>query len=453
MLRRLNSAAYRIAFTYSVVFALATIALGLFVYLTANAAFESQLDARIEAESNEIVARYRGNASRDLRNDIDNRESNNGKNRLGYAVFDAHGTRVAGDLMTPRPGPGWQQLEFVDPVDGPDQARALAVDLSDGSRLVVAADTDPLEQIDRTILLLFEVAFCVVVTLGIGGGLVLGGFLHRKIGRIAQTAEAIISGDLLQRMSIGPRNDEFDQLSSTLNRMLDQNAALLGNLRQISGDIAHDLRTPLTRLRNHLERALAGPRGAVAHRAALRSAIEQSDEVLALFTAILRISEIEGGRMRRSFARVDLTSLVTELCEMGVPASDEGTRKFTWDVQPNVAIEGDRELIAQAFINLINNAQVHTPADAAIHVQLTSDESHARLAVTDSGPGVPVTDRERIVKRFTRLESSRSRPGHGLGLNMVAAIASVHRARLVFDDNAPGLIVSLLFPTGESREA
>jgi signal transduction histidine kinase len=443
---RLHSAAYRIAFAYSAVFALATTALGVLVYFSAHAAFENQLDNRIEAESNELVAGYRENGTRDLRAAIATREGGNAKNRLGYALFDIDGNRAAGDLVTPRPALGWQHIDFIDPIDGADRARAFAVDLSDGTRLLVAADSDALEQIDGTILLLFILAFCVVVAMGIVGGLYLGGFLHEKVGRIAMTAEAIISGDLLKRMTIGPRNDEFDQLSHTLNRMLDTIASLLGNLRQVSGDIAHDLRTPLTRLRNHLERAVVGPDDPSAQREALRSAIERTDDVLALFTAILRISEIEGGRVRKSFARVDLTALVTELCEMYTPAIYEGGRRFSWTVQPDIAINGDRELISQAFINLVNNAHVHTPTDAAIHVDLTGDDGSAQLAVRDNGPGVPLKDRERVIRRFTRLESSRSTPGHGLGLNMVAAIATLHRARLVFDDNAPGLIVMLTFP-------
>jgi signal transduction histidine kinase len=354
------------------------------VYFSAHAAFESQLDNRIEAESSELVAGYRAKGTGNLRAAIATREGGNPKNRLDYALFDSDGNRLAGALRTPRPALGWQHINFIDPIDGADRARAFAVDLSDGTRLLVAADSDALEQIDGTILWLFTLAFCVVVAMGIGG------------------------------------------------------------------DIAHDLRTPLTRLRNHLERAVVGPDDPSAQREALRSAIERTDEVLALFTAILRISEIEGGGVRQSFARVDLTALVTELCEMYTPAIDEGGRRFSWTVQPNIAIDGDRELISQAFINLVNNAQVHTPMDAAIHVDLTGDNGNAQLAVRDNGPGVPIKDRERVIRRFTRLESSRSTPGHGLGLNIVAAIATVHRARLVFDDNATGLIVMLIFPRVDS---
>lgn len=446
MLKLLDSAAYRIAFTYSVAFALATLVLGVVVYFVANAAFKSQLDARIETESNELVADYRAEGPGELRTTIATREGGNVKNRLGYAIFDTRGNRLAGALQTPRPAIGWHRISFVDPREGAEQARALAVDLSDGTRLVVAADTSALEQIGWTILVLFAAAFFAITTLSILGALALGGYLRQKIGRIGATAEAIISGDLLRRMPVGPRNDEFDQLSCTLNRMLNQIVALLDNLRQVSSDVAHDLRTPLARLRNHLERALALSEDSHTQRAAVQSAIERCDEVLALFAAILRISEIEGGSLRRSFHRVDLSALVTELCEMHQPEIDDSGREFSWAVQPGIFMDGDRELLAQALINLLNNAQVHTPSHCAIRVELTAESREARLVVRDTGLGVPLEDRERIAMRFLRLESSRSMPGHGLGLNMVAAIVSVHRARLIFDDNDPGLVVIIIFP-------
>jgi signal transduction histidine kinase len=450
MLRRRDSAAYRIAFTYSAAFALAILALGVLVYFTADAAFKRQLDARIESESNELAADYRAEGPGELRITIATREGGHVKNRLGYAVFDASGRRIAGSMNTSRPSAGWHRIEFVDPREGIDLARALAVDLSDGTRLVVAADIDPLERIGRTILGLFAAAFAVVVMLGIAGALLLGGYLRRKIGRIGASAEAIIRGDLVQRMPFGSRNDEFDELSRTLNRMLDRIAGLMDNLRQISGDVAHDLRSPLTRLRNQLERALMLAEEAPAHRVALQAALERSDEVLALFAAILRISEIEGGGVRRSFRRVDLGALVDELCEMHQLEIEDGGRRFSWMSRANVEVDGDRELLAQALINLLRNAQLHTPVACEVRVELTASNGQARLSVRDTGPGVKTEDRDRIAKRFVRLEASRSTPGQGLGLNLVAAIVAVHGGCLQFSDNAPGLIVTLTFPRLES---
>ena len=444
MSRLRDSAAYRIAFTYSAAFALATIVLGTIVYLVAHAAFARQLDARIAADARDLVSIYRSEGSGEFREAITAREARGTASSLGYALFDTRGRRIAGSMDTARPQPGWRNIVFVDPREGNDPARALVVDIPEG-RLVVAADREPLEQIDATVLKLFGMAFVVVILMGIGGALLLGGYLRMRIGRITTTADAIISGDMAQRMPIGPRNDEFDRLSRTLNAMLDRIASLLDNLRQVSGDVAHDLRTPLAQLRNHLERAAAGPNDPNAQRLALQAAITRCDEVLALFAAILRISEVEGGGLRRAFGKLDLTVLVTELCESYAPAVEDGGRTLDWAIEPDVAIEGDRELVAQAIINLLDNAQLHTPAGAAIQVQLQNGANEVRLTIADDGPGVPPEDCAQIIKRFTRLETSRSTPGHGLGLNLVSAIAAAHGARLVLGDNRPGLLATLVF--------
>jgi signal transduction histidine kinase len=250
---------------------------------------------------------------------------------------------------------------------------------------------------------------------------------------------------MTQRMPVGPRDDEFDRLSQTLNAMLERITGLMDNLRQVSGDLAHDLRTPLARLRNGLERALAGPQDAASQRLALQDAVARTDEVLGLFAAILRISEVEGGSVRRSFRRLDLSGLVTELCESYAPACEDGGRPLTWAIEPGVAIVGDRELVAQAVINLLDNAQLHTPQGSQIHLRIDVQEDGVSLAISDDGPGIPAGDRDRVVRRFTRLEASRSTPGQGLGLNLVSAIAAAHEARLLLGDNHPGLVATLVF--------
>lgn len=446
MTRARDSAAYRIAFTYSAAFALATILLGAIVYFAAHAAFVRQLDRHISDVSHELVSAYRREGMGELREAITAREARGSSDELGYALFDAAGIRIAGSLTTPMPPAGWTNISFLDAREGPDPARAYSENIGGGMRLVVAADREALEAIDGTILALFGIAFVLVILIGIGGALLLGGYLRRRIGRIGATADAIISGDMHQRMPIGPRNDEFDSLSQTLNAMLDRIAALLDNLRRVSSDVAHDLRTPLARLRNRLERALTEPDDPALQREALHAAIDQTDDVLKLFAAILRISEVEGGGVRQVFATVDLSVLVTELCESYAPAVEDGRRTLDWTVEPGIAIDGDRELLAQAIINLLDNAQLHTPAGTSIGVALESGQRGIRLTVGDDGPGVAAADRERIASRFTRLEGSRSTPGHGLGLNLVSAIAAAHGARLEIADNTPGLAVSLVFP-------
>lgn len=440
----LNSAAYRIAFAYSAAFAIAILILGILVYLFAHAAFVGQHDTRVAEVSSELVASYRDEGVHEVREMITARDSLASASDLRYALFDGEGRRIAGSLDTASPELGWSDTVFTDEEGEADPARAFTTGLGNGFRLVVASDSDTVEQIDQTILTLFLAGFAVVLALGFIGALLLGGYLRRRIGQIGNAADAIISGDMAQRIPVRPRNDEFDQLSLTLNAMLDRIAALLDNLRQVSGDLAHDLRTPLARLRNRLERALGEPENSGAQREAIEAAIAQSDEVLAIFAAILRISEVEGGA-HQAFADIDLSKLTAELCESYALAIEDSDRLFGSEIEPGIVMEGDRELLAQAISNILDNALHHTPRGTLIRLNLRSDERNVRLTISDDGPGVPENALKTIAKRFTRLESSRSTPGNGLGLNLVSAIAAMHGATLSFVNTKPGLSVTLRF--------
>ncbi|GAO40940.1 putative two-component histidine kinase [Sphingomonas changbaiensis NBRC 104936] len=440
----MRSAAYRIAFVYSAAFALAIAILGAIIFWAMHVAFTRQLDTMIRDEAAALVSEYRADGASELAEAIGKREAIPSHDRLFYALFDAQGRRISGRLVTQRPALGLHDIVFIDPREGPDAGRGFAVDLGDGERLLVAADRERVEQIDRTVISVFLAGFALVVLLGIAGALLLGGYLRDRLGAISGAAEGVVAGHLGARMPVSERGDEFDRLASSLNAMLERIEGLLENVRQVSSDIAHDLRTPLARLRNQLERGLGGD--PAAQHAVIEEGIHRVDDVLALFAAILRIAEIESGKIRRNFAAVDLSALVAELAESYAPAVADGGRTLGWDVEPGIAITGDRELLAQALVNLIENAQRHTPAGTAVRVELAARGDARRLSVSDNGPGVPVQDRERIVQRFIRLEGSRSTPGHGLGLNLVAAVARLHQARLSFGDNRPGLIVTIEFP-------
>jgi signal transduction histidine kinase len=253
-------------------------------------------------------------------------------------------------------------------------------------------------------------------------------------------------------MPISDRGDEFDQLARVLNAMLEEIERLLENLRQVSSDVAHDLRSPLTHLRNALESALGGG-DADAREQVIADAITRVDGILSLFAAILRISEVESGEIRRLFKPVDLSALVTDLAESYAPAVREAGRALSWTIAPGLAVTGDRELIAQAVTNLLENAQRHTPPGTEIHIHLAESGKSTQISVADTGPGVAPADRDRIARRFIRLESSRTRAGHGLGLNLVAAVARLHRGHLRFADNAPGLVAEIDLPRDPSLRA
>ena len=250
-------------------------------------------------------------------------------------------------------------------------------------------------------------------------------------------------------MPIGPRNDEFDQLAGTLNRMLDRIEGLLTNLRQVSSDIAHDLRTPLSRLRNHLE---GGSPTGPGSETLIPDAIRQLDEALSLFAAILRVAEVESGDARRFFVPVDMTALLTELAESYAAAFEDDGRALLWSAEPGLKVLGDRELLAQAIVNLLENAQRHTPTGTVVRLTATSCGDLASVQVADNGPGVPNSELGKITKRFARLESSRNTPGHGLGLSLVGAVARLHGGYLVLSNCDPGLSARITVPfDGERR--
>ena len=443
-----RSAAYRIAFANFLTFAVGLALLGLVVFGVMHVAFIRQLDATVSDEAQTLSSEYRSGGSGEIREAIAVRESSRSPTRLLFAIFAPDGRRIAGTLNTKRPELGVHDIVFIDPSEGPDSGRGIGVDLSPSERLLVAADREWVEQIDRTVISVFIGAFLAACLIAFGGALWFGSYLRHRINSIGNTARVIIGGDIRERMPVSGRRDEFDQLAETLNRMLDRIEGLLENLRQVSSDVAHDLRTPLSRLRTHLE---GSKHGRADPNDVVEGAIVQLDHVLSLFAAILRISEVEAGETRRYFTTVDLSALATDLAESYAPAVQDHGRALFWSIVPGLNVLGDRELLAQATVNLIENAQRHTPLGTVIRLTLTDVEDYVCLQVVDNGPGVATADLPRIVKRFARLEASRNTGGYGLGLNLVSAVAKLHHGRLILKNNAPGLSSTIEIPVSRGR--
>ena len=290
--------------------------------------------------------------------------------------------------------------------------------------------------------------------MAIVGGLILSlGFL-RQIEAIASAAEAIIGGDMRRRMPLRRGGDELDRLAATLNRMLDRINDLMESLRQVSNDIAHDLRTPLGRLRQGLEEIRRSPRTATEYEQTIDQAIKESDAILETFGALLRIAQIESGARMGGFGVVDLSNLVEYVYETYRPVADDAGMILSMHLQPGIRVEGDRELLAQFLVNLIENAIAHTGAGTEISLSLVRDGACARLRVSDNGPGVPPCELPNIYKRFYRIEGSRTTPGSGLGLSLVDAIANLHHFRLHTAVDGPGLSITAEFkPLGEGTAA
>lgn len=439
MIRPRSSTAFRFAAFYSLAFTAVILALGAAMYWAVRSELRYDLDQRVVIERNAVV---RDAAAQGLAHVIAER-SGDDRGDMQYALLDASGRLLAGRKMVAPPKRlGWSEIDFVKDNGDPDYTRVTASRTADGGMLIVGADPEAIESLDERMLPLFAIAFGLIVAIGIAGAFWLGGAITRRLASINGTAKAIIGGDLSQRMPLTGSGDEFDRLSATLNLMLDRIAGLLDNLRQVSSDIAHDLRTPLTRLRQKLELG-ADASDPATLRGAIEEAGEQADEILSLFTAILSISEIEGSALR--FRQFDLSALIADLADSYRLAAEDDGRTLTCAVAPGIAINGQRELVAQLFVNLLDNALRHTPEGAEIAVSLEESASRAVLTVSDNGPGIAEEDRARVFERFVRLDRSRTTPGHGLGLRLVSAIAAAHGATVALEDNHPGVKIMISF--------
>lgn len=448
--RLLRTTSFRLAALYALLFGGSVVALAAVVRWTVRAALEGQMRGRIEAEAATLQAEAReGGASR-VATVVAAR--GRGARALDFRVEAADGRALAGGLPSPGGRDGWLELQAEEPRradgdgdGGPERIRALAVPLEGGGRLVVGDDLDRLDDVDEAILGAFAWALALTVALGVGGGLLLSAGFLRRVDAITRTAEAIVEGDLARRVPDRGTRDDLDRLARALNHMLDRIAALMEGLRQVSSDVAHELRTPLSRLRQRLEAARAGARSVEDWRAAVEDAVADTDQVLGTFAALLRIAQIEAGTRRAGFRELDLREVATGVAEAFAPSAEEQGRTLSLDAPEPAPVRGDRELLTQMLANLVDNALRHTPPGTRILLSASGAPAGARLAVADDGPGVPAEERERIFRRLHRLERSRSTPGSGLGLALVAAVAELHGARIAAEDAGPGLRVVVDF--------
>ncbi|MCI3134163.1 sensor histidine kinase [Phenylobacterium aquaticum] len=433
-----RSTSLRLAALYTSGFAVSVVLLGAITVVTTRAALSDQFDARVRAESNALVEEYRVEGLDGLIQAVKERDRTPGA--LDYGVLDAQGRPMAGRLAkTPAPL-GWT-ISRARPDREP--VRILTVALPEGRRLLVGDDDKHIEVLNNALLASFGWTLLGVVILGVLGGYALSRDVHLRLAAISGTAEAIIDGDLARRVPVRGSDDDLDRLALTINRMLDRIAALMESLKQVSNDVAHDLRTPLTRLRQRLEAGLADP----AERSqALEGGLADLDSILDTFAALLRIAQIEGGARRAAFRPCHLADIARTVVEAFAPSAEENRQSLTLAVDGARTIDGDVELLTQMLVNLVENALRHAGDGARIEVRVSGGEGGAALSVTDNGPGVPPAEHARLFDRFYRLERSRSTPGSGLGLALVAAVARLHGAEVGLADAGPGLTARVMFP-------
>jgi signal transduction histidine kinase len=311
-------------------------------------------------------------------------------------------------------------------------------------RLLVGRDIRELDQIFRLLRDTLSLGLGALLTLALAGGLLMSLSAQRRVTQFNRTIAQVMSGDFSQRIPISGGQDEYRELAQKINEMLAQIEALIGSIRHVGDNVAHDLRGPLTRLRNRLE-LLAAEENPDAARIA--ECIEQADGLLDVFNALLRIARIESGAYQSAFATFDLTRVVHDVCSLFRAAAEERNLSFRSDLADNLRLTGDRELIAQAVSNLLDNAIKYTPAGGKLEVTLaTVAGSSAEILIADSGPGIPIAEHDKVLDRFYRLDHARSQPGSGLGLALVKAVVDQHGGKLRIGDNRPGLRVTLELP-------
>jgi signal transduction histidine kinase len=418
-------------------------------FWSTRSALEKQLIRRIEAETMLLEQEFRSKGIDGLIATVQQRTSVNGT--LDYFVVDAAGKRLAGDLPITSDRLGWVEIDSGQDAGGRQNSdnetvRVLVTQLDGGFRLGVGEDLEQVGEMEETFLGILGSALGIVLVLGIGGGLLLSAAFLRRVDMITRTADAIIDGDLSRRIERTGSGDDFDHLSATLNAMLDRIAGLMENLRQVSNDIAHDLRTPLSRLRQDLEEAQKRDLRTADFKRVIDGAVAEADVLLETFSALLRIAQIEAGTRRSAFRPVDLSDVARTVVEAYAPAVEESGRTLRAEIADGVQVNGDRGLLSQLFVNLVENALHHTPPGTTIALRLSRQPAGALAEVADTGSGIPADERVKVFRRFYRLERSRTTAGSGLGLSTVAAIVELHHAAIELLDNAPGLRVVIRFP-------
>ena len=444
--RSLNSAAFRFALVFAGVFAVAAfLLLGMVRHQVgryARAATAGSLATETVTLTAEDRAALPGVIARRMRAAPDG--------GFEYLLLGADGRRMVGTIPTSAAHVGQGSVIMREPGDDPDHPErlvTLGTRLPDGALLVVATDGYDVDRL-RHHMIWFTIGWTIIVTLlALLGGWWAGRLFLKRLAAVNAAVERIVAGRLEQRLPAIGLAPELDELSRNLNRMLDRIDGLMDGLRQVSTDVAHDLRTPLTRLRQMLEAARDAPRRSEAD-AGIEAAIAQADHLLAIFRAILRLAQIEGGGRRARFAPVDLGALLAGLIETYEPVAADAGHRLAGPPDVPAVVDGDAGLLAQLFANLIENAILHTPAGTQVRTGIAREESGIVATVADNGPGVAEAERANILRRFYQLDPSRGSGSAGLGLSLAAAIATLHDARLTIGDGAPGLTVSVTFPHG-----
>ena len=457
MFRLAKTASFRLPVMFAAIFGACFTILILITYFTASSAMREQVRRFIEEDTRAILAEVATDGQHSIVTDINERLQDPEGPSDYYYFADSSGKKIAGNLEYIAPFEGWREAKFSardlhnnEIAGGEDhELWGKGTILADGSFLFAGEDAYSVIVAQDAILESFAWSMAIALLVAIAAGIFASKRFLGRIDAINVTSSAIMDGRLKERIPIKGTSDEMDRLSANLNKLFDSNQKLLESLKHVTTNIAHDLRSPLSRLRQGLEsvRISGGPKKA--YEAAVDSGIEEADRLLATFSGLLRIAQIESGSRKAAFRSLDLSDIVELVAGAYKAVAEDQCKKLHATIEPAVQITGDRDLLVQMFANLVENAIRHTPNQTEIALKLASDKTGIIAEVADSGPGIPAGERDKVFERLYRLDASRSTPGSGLGLSLVAAVGALHGIEITLTDNHPGLRVILKFPSTE----
>jgi signal transduction histidine kinase len=450
--KALNTSTFRLVAIYLIFFALSVSAVLAYVFWNTVGLLERQTDETIRAEVQGLSDQYRILGLRGIADVINRRVE--GTDGSIYLMVNPEGVRIAGNIDTMPPEsvgePGWIDFPITIGKGNNRQrhsGRAYHATLSGNYILLVGQDVEELRQFGLTIRRAVTWALGLALVLGVGGGVLLSRNFLRRIDAITDTSRTIMAGDFTQRMPVSGSGDELDRLAQSLNDMLGQIERLMAGMKEVSSNVAHDLKTPLTRMRARVESALRSSNNEE-HKAALEQTIEESDQLLKTFNALLSIARAEAGHARENFIDVDAADIVRDVVELYEPIVEDEGGTLSSAITDTLPVRADRQLLAQALSNLIDNALKYGSNDGKPQLKIAAyaENDQAFITVSDNGNGIAEEDRARVLDRFVRLDESRTKPGNGLGLSLVASVLKLHGGTLLLTDASPGLKAILVLP-------
>lgn len=441
-----RSTPFRLALIAAALFSAAFLAASLFAFGSIRHDLADKLDRSIADTYAVMVATYSADDVEDMVGSVNAHVLADRSEDQIFLLTDPEGAKLAGNIDQAAAA-GWSTLTPAELGLSGEEPYRVYVGEFDGYRLLIGRSEADIAEVNEIALTSFASAALLVLVLALAGGAAMALRLQRRMQAIATTMGRVSEGEMAARIPLTGKGDDIDILATQVNTALERLAALFESMRQVSVDIAHDLKTPLNRLKLVIEDATERQQRGEDVTPMLADAKAESDQINATFDALLRIAQIEAGARKSRFARVDLAAVASDLHEVYGDVAEDQHKSLTARFGSGpIEIQGDRELLVQLFSNLVENAIRHTPDGTVITIDVRLVSDRVVASVSDNGQGIPVGEREKVLRRLYRLEGSRTSPGSGLGLSLVKAIADLHGATLELDDNAPGLRVVLTFP-------